>query len=540
MSPAADLKLLSEYQATRPPNLERSWPAVMTHTHAWRFESGEKPGSFPDAERQLVAWCKKLDIRAVGVGSAWNPAVEANFRRFEGRDRDLYYSGRFDQKSVMDVAGVNQTLQDLNTSSHGATLFYLDNETPKSRMGHVWWFGYFYDYPPWHDYSQDRPIKYFENDPSVEINPLSGEPHTRRNLFEIMEIQRNAGALGIFAHPTRWWVTDGKFVTNIAAMAGLFLTVDGYIDGMAVMGDGAYNKSYQDLWFSFLDTGAKVPGFAETDFFLNKASQHTEVDTFRNYPHVGDRPLTEKVIRDVSRVGEVFLSNGSFVDVSVDNVPMGSVCRTAPNIHHKLRIEVYPPEHHRLGRVEIIGKHGAVIAAKENFPGGTLEYELPGRDQPDYVVVRAFGAGDDPIRDPDHVKFLAVSNPVYLWPQGFRMEPARTACTLHVVAASAWNGGSLEFQTTDGRLIRREPIRPGVITASVPANSRIVLSKTGLKSRMFYIAMENPEVERNLTYLSSGEFRKDYPNLRPGAVPPQAFHLEALREAVRRFDYKLQ
>jgi hypothetical protein len=46
----------------------------------------------------------------------------------------------------------------------------------------------------------------------------------------------------------------------------------------------------------------------------------------------------------------------------------------------------------------------------------------------------------------------------------------------------------------------------GVIAASLPANSRIELSKTGLKSRMFCIAMENLEVERNISYLSSGEF----------------------------------
>ncbi len=540
VSATAQLRLLSEHPGSRPPELDRSWPAVMTHTHNWRFPAGEKPGSFPVAEQQLVDWSRKLGIRAIGVGSAWNPAVEANFQRFEGPARDLYYSGHFDQKSVMDVTGVNQTLQYLNTQSDGATLFYLDNETPKGRMGHVWWFGYLYDYPAWHDYSQDRPIKYFENDPSVEINPLTGEPQTRRNLFEIMAIQRQAGALGVFAHPTRWWISNGKFVTNIAAMAGLFLTVDGYIDGMAVMGDRVYNKSYQDLWFSFLDTGAKTPGFAETDFFLNKASQHTDLDTFLNYPHIRDRPLTETSIRDVARTGDVFFGNGGFVNISVDGVPMGSVCRTAPHMHHKLRIEVYPPKNSSLGRIEIIGKHGAVLATKNDFTGGVLEYELPGGREPDYVVVRAFGAGDDPIRDPDHVKYLAVSNPVYLWPRGFHVNAARTVCTFHVPVGSTWNGGFIEFQSTNGQLISREHIHPGLIAKTVPANSRVVLTKTGLKSRMFYIAMENAEVEKNLSYLIYGKFRKDYPNLQRSVVPPQAFHLKALRQAVKHFDYELK
>jgi hypothetical protein len=294
------------------------------------------------------------------------------------------------------------------------------------------------------------------------------------------------------------------------------------------------------LWFSFLDTGAKAPGFAETDFFLNKANEHTELDTFLNYPHIGDRPLTETSIRDVARTGEMFFSNGGFVNISVDGVPMGSVCRTAPHMHHKLRIEVYPPKNSSLGRIEIVGKHGTVIATKEDFPGGTLEYELPGGVEPDYLVVRAFGRDDDPVHDPDHVKYLAVSNPVYLWPRGFQVKAARTACTFHIPAGSTWNGGSIEFQTTDGQLIRRESIHPGVIAETVPADSRVLLRRTGLKSRMFYIAMENAEVEKNLSYLIYGDFRKDYPTLQRGVVPPQAFHLEALREAVKSFDYELK
>jgi hypothetical protein len=540
ISATGQLKLLSAHAQPRPPGLDRQWPAVLTHTHNWRFRPGENAGNFDVAEQKLAAWCRKLGVKAVGVGSAWNPQTLADFDRFEGPDRNLYYSGRFDQKSVMDTASVNQTLQYLNSLSRGSTLFYLDNETPKNRMGHVWWFGYYYDYPPWHDYSQDRPIKYYDADPSVEINPLNGQPQTRRNLFEIMAVQRSAGAIGIFAHPTRWWMDDGNFVTNIAAMSGLFLTVDGYIDGMAVMGDRVFNKSYQDLWLSYLDTGGKVPGFAETDFFLNQVDEHSSRDTFLNYPHLGDRRLTEDAIRDVARTGEVFLSNGGFVDISVDGVPMGSVCRTSARKQHKLHIEVYPPPHEKLGRIEIVGKHGTILAAKNDFPGGILEYLLPGRKDPGYVLVRAFGAGDDPARDPDHVRHLAVSNPVYLWPEGFEIKPARTLCRFHIPAGSKWNRGAIEFQTTDGRLIARQSIRPGLIEKTVPANARILLKKPGVASRMFYIAMENAEVEKDISYLTSGEFRKDYPGLQPSVVPPQAFRLDDLRKAVQRFDYELK
>src|SRR5215469_17487111 len=107
---SAQVRLLSEHREKRPARLDRDWPAVVTHTHNWRFREGEAAGSFSAAEEQLVRWCRDLGIRALGVGSAWNPANEANFQRFEGPDRDLYYSAHFDQKSVMDIAGINATL----------------------------------------------------------------------------------------------------------------------------------------------------------------------------------------------------------------------------------------------------------------------------------------------------------------------------------------------------------------------------------------------------------------------------------------------
>jgi hypothetical protein len=154
--------------------------------------------------------------------------------------------------------------------------------------------------------------------------------------------------------------------------------------------------------------------------------------------------------------------------------------------------------------------------------------------------VRAFGSGDDPDHDASQVRHLAVSNPVYLWPQDFHPEPARTACTLRVDSGSKWIGGSLEFQSADGQLIRREQIHAGIISGSVPADSRIVLSKEGLQSRMFYIAMENEDVGKNISYLTSGEFRKDYPNLPQSVVPPQAFRLESLRQALKQFEYEIR
>jgi hypothetical protein len=537
---ASNVKFISEKPGPPPAGLLQQYPAVVTHTHNWRFSAGDPRNDFDETEKKLVDWCAHLGIRAIGIGSPWDPATDAMYQRYEGPDRDLYYSDKFDPKSLMQTEHIQGILSYLNRMSGGKTYFYLDNETPKGRMSHVWWFGYSYDFPAWHDYSQDRPIRFYRDDPSIEINALTGEPHTRRNLFEIMATQRRDGALGVFAHPTRWWLNKDKFITNIAAMSGLFLLVDGYLDGLTIMGDRPYNKAYQDLWFHFLDTGAKVPGFAETDFALNKVSTRTRTETFRNYLHLKNSPITAENIRDTARTGDLFASNGVFLSISLDGVPMGSVCFTEPGKTHRLRIEAYPEEGSRFSRIELIGTHGAVLAAKRDFTGGVLEYEIAGSAKPGYIVVRAFGPGDDPDGTPEAVKSVAVSNPVYLHPRGFHVELAKTSCTLHVPAGSRWMGGSIEFQQADGRPIDRRTVSSGAIHLTLPASARILLRKAGQKDWMFYIAMENRQVEELLTYLIDGGFRKDYPNLHRDEVPPQAFHLPELKKALAAFDYEIK
>jgi hypothetical protein len=532
-------RLVSEAPGSPPQSLLAQYPAVVTHTHNWRFEHGESHGSFEDAENSLVAWCARLGVRAIGVGSAWDPENDRMFQRFEGPDRDLYYSGKFDQKSVMETGHIRGIIAHLNKLSAGRTRFYLDNETPKNRMGHVWWFNYFYDHPAWHDYSQDRPIRMFRDDPSIEINPLNDRPQVRRDLFQIMAVQHRAGAVGVFAHPTRWWIADGKFVSNIAALSGVFLIANGKLDGLSMMTDRPFNRSAQKLWLSFLDTGSIVPGFAETDFFLNQASQHTGLQTFRNFMHLDGLSNTPQHLRDAARAGDSFASNGAFLTISVDGVPMGSICNTSENKVHRVRIEAYPAPGSTLSLIQLIGLHGEVLAEKHGFSGGVLDYQLTGSNAPGYVIARAFGPQDDPVAEPDQVREAAITNPVYLHPAGFTVAPAQTACTLRFPSSSRWLGGIIEFQDGEGRPIQTQTVFPGAIRITLPANSRVDLKKPGQSELNFSIAMENDAVEALVSYLTSGRFRDDFPDLHPGEVPPEAFRLDELKKALASFDYTL-
>jgi hypothetical protein len=140
---------------------------------------------------------------------------------------------------------------------------------------------------------------------------------------------------------------------------------------------------------------------------------------------------------------------------------------------------------------------------------------------------------------PDKVREAAITNPVYLHPAGFHVSPAQTACTLHVPAGSRWVGGTIEFRRMSGGRIQIQKISPGIIRITLPANARIVLRKRGQPNANFSIALENAAVEKWISYLTSGRFRDDFPNLQQGVVPPEAFHLEELKKALAAFDYTL-
>ncbi|MCD6416415.1 MAG: hypothetical protein J7M08_06935, partial [Planctomycetes bacterium] len=399
-------------------------------------------------------------------------------------------------------------------------------------------FGYYYDFPAWHDYSQDRPIQYYDNDPQCEINSLTGKPHRRRCTLEIYATQRAHGALGVWAHPTSWWLHEGQFITNIAADSGLCLLADGRLDGIVNMGYDACHRSYQALWFYFLDTGAIVPGFAENDQ-SDSVPSLLERLPYRTYLHLGGDVSVESIVRAAAR-GAAFSSTGAFAMIEVDGVPMGSVCETAKGMAHRLTVHAWPvPGQNCFSRLDVIGRGGKTLHSVERFPGGTLQYALEGDDAPGYIIVRGFGEDDDP-EDPSQksIRHTVLTNPVYLHPKGFRVKPMETDYTLEIGSESPWIGGELAFEEADGSPIESMDVRPGEVRRTLPASARVRLHRDGAK-RMFYIAMENEPVQALLQYLWAGEFRRDWPGLVGGQAPAPAWRLDELRAALQTCRYRV-
>jgi len=392
------------------------------HSHLCR-----KPGVTDGFCRgRLLEWAAKHGVEAVGVGSPWTAANRAACHENELVDRDLYYAGRKDAETLMDRPGVCDMLADLNGRGCGA-LFYLDNETPKSFYGHLWYVGFAHLVASWHDYSQDRPCWYSPyDDATADRNALTGDYHRRRTYATVVAEQRAHGALAVWAHPTSWWTTDGTddgpFVTNIAAEMIPQLLRDGYLDGLAVMGYDAYHPDYQNIWFAILDLGYRAPGFAEIDLSPAHGTDG-KGDALFNLLPFPRRPLTLDYLKSEFRAARHTMSSGPKLFMKVDGRLQGAEIESWPGASHVVEAFAWPqPPERELSRVQLVGRGGKVLAEERHFAGGKITWRVEDDGAGGWVAVRAFGEHDwdyDEKRQ-QLTRQCAVTNPVWLRTNAFR------------------------------------------------------------------------------------------------------------------------
>ena len=397
---------------------------VAGHSHHCR-----KPGvSEETTDANLFAWTAKYHVDAFGVGSPWTISNQVVYSKNERADRDRYFGGlKNDQmEEMMDVAGNNAMLAGLNARG-GGTLYYLDNETPKSCFGHMWYVGFKQTVPAWHDYSQDRPCWYsdYDND-TAERNALTGDYHKRRTYATIVAEQRSYGALAIWAHPTSWWTKDGKnkgpFVTNIATDMIPQLMRDGYLDGMTVQGYDPYHADYQNLWFALLDLGYRVPGFSELDLSPSHGIEEKGTMLFNWIPFL-NRPLTIDVIKAEFRAAHHTMSSGPGLYMKVDGNLQGAELESGAGKTHKVEVFAWPADGEKtLSRVQLLGRGGKVLAEKRDFAGGRISWTIAGDAEGGWIVARVFGENDADFAEKRQqiVKHCALTNPVWLRTDAFR------------------------------------------------------------------------------------------------------------------------
>lgn len=494
--------------------------AVAGHTHLCR--NGKV--SFDLALSNLVAWVEKYDVRAFGVGSPWTPKQASRTRRCEREDRDRYFAGKIEE-DLVDKADLYAMLAVLSNACPRTT-FYLDNETPKNRYGHLWYIGFEVLVPGWHDYSQDKRVAFTTDEAEAagpDLNKETGCRHLRRSYAEVVAEQRRYGGLAVWAHPTSWWTHEGKFVTNIAADMPVQLFADGGLDAITVMGYDAYHSAYQDLWFAILDMGYRVPGVAEQDCSPGHGIVGKKDESLFTYVHGLDHAPSAAEIRDAVRSFSVTMSSGpdlrilSFDD-SGDDL--------------KFRIYAAPKSGEKmLSRIEVLGRGGKVRAVVADAFEGERTISVPREAGDTWFVVRAFGefpegwTGENLQRT---ARSFAMTNPVWLKTAPKPPAPVRTR--LAITDKSGTNA-RWRIESALGEAVC-EGAGARVLEVS-PTDVLCIEYPTGRKRRL-PLYMANAKVRALMDYLADGGFWIDSKkSLSPGEVPVAAFRFPEFREALR-------
>ena len=517
-----------------------AWRSVLGHTHTYSGRD-DHGGTIepPESYAQLARWAQRCGVDAVGMGSPYTPKAAAGYSRYDGDGRELYYRADFDKLSVLDSDEIEMMLAQANRIGGGRTLFYLDNETPKGRFGHMWWLGYHYDFAPWHDYDQpfDRWMLLESGTDNCADEPVAYE---RRPYLQILAAQRARGALGFWAHPTSWWRGEGGgFITNIASEMPAHAIAEGSLDGLVIMGYHPHRPQYQALWFELLDRGYRVPGVAEMDWGLSDPKVWATDSPMLTYAHVGEESgegsLRLGSLTESFRRGRIFVSSGPRIDLSVDGHRMGEVAESSAGHMHRVVIKAQPaPGQTQLGRVELIGRGGRVLWSQHGWRGGELHLAVPGLRERGYLVARAFGAEAGDNKSWRDMKHVAVSNPVYLHPPGKGFNrPATTEVRVTIRSDSPFAGGEVRLESMSGELLGSIGVARGTFWERMPASGRITLLGRDGQCRTDYLINANPALMSAQRYLYRGRFLLDFPNLQPGDLPPEAWRIDRYVEAMR-------
>ena len=513
------------------------WAKIAGHSHTLRNTSVP----IEEAFGHLVEWERRHGVTAIGLGSPWTSRSGAFYGRCEHEDRDRYFAGLVsdsEREELLCREDIHAMIRAANEASGGSTLHYLDNETPKQRYGHMWHVGFQLQVPAWHDYDQDRRASYCDLDPVEDPNPLDPRgAHYRRTYSEVTALQRAAGAISIWAHPTSWWDgPDGRYYTNIAAAMPPNLYADGFLDGLVVQGYDPYHRDYQALWFDLLDRGWRVPGFSELDLCPCREIRGKGCALFNCVPgmasHGGD--VTLDAIIAAMRAANHTMSSGPYLTLSVDGVRQGGSVRSGAGVTHVAVVEAWPaPGQSALARVELLGRGGAVLASVDDFPGGRVTFMFEGDANGGWVAARVFGEhdGDYASKRQQAVLHCALTNPVVL---DAPHTPHPASVTTHVrLSSDGCEGASLRLVAADGsELWRRELPEAGLEFDASPTSRLEIGQPDGAPSRVLPLAAANRRVRDLMDYLADGRFRRDWPGLEPGEVPVAAFHLDGFRTAM--------
>src|SRR5688500_4955486 len=114
-TPCRMFKMVSTIKEEKLSARAKHWPAgwrsVLCHTHTYsgRDDHGG-PVKPPESYQRLADWAQRCGVDAIGMGSPYTPSSAQVYGRFDGKERDLYYSPTFDRRSVMATDEIERML----------------------------------------------------------------------------------------------------------------------------------------------------------------------------------------------------------------------------------------------------------------------------------------------------------------------------------------------------------------------------------------------------------------------------------------------
>lgn len=350
-----------------------------------------------------VAITRKLGLNYFGFGSPWDEEDRRTCAEIEASSESVqrYFEGAWKGR---DLLRAHRFAEWRRRFSDASFLFGVDNESPKGRYGHLWWIGWHPDAPFFHDY--DQPNEWWMHHGRQGPPP----PYARREMADILDLQRAHGALAVMAHPTSWWWdAKGGFVTNLASELPLLLATGHAPDAMVVMGYDADHAGYQGFWHHLIGKGFYLPGVAELDWSLDDPSSLAHIPLVNLVRLDEGEAWTEALLKEKVRRGAVVMTSGPRLWTQLAGRDPGS---EVPAAEAGAMMLSFSEGGVPVRRVELL-RNGAVVRTVEH--GGSFGgFTLPLGDARDgWWIVKAFGA--DPVRQ------VAISNPFFV---GARKRPA--------------------------------------------------------------------------------------------------------------------
>lgn len=177
--------------------------------------------------------------------------------------------------------------------------------------------------------------------------------------FEALISLRRAGAASFANHPVRYWISNGKFSTNMYSGLPFDLGVAGLLDGLNINEGG---ERALRLWSLMLDHGYRIAATGGADFALDHPRSWLP-GLSRLYVRC-PQGLTEGCISKAIQAGQTVVSTGPLLAPAIDqDLPPGSTVTSGRSHRIVARAWARNGQPDELERLELWA-HGEVIETR--------------------------------------------------------------------------------------------------------------------------------------------------------------------------------